>query len=132
MSVLLIEDYFQQIHETIGRCLIVQASRITYDKRGNYEGFISGDIFFADDSILHIRKFADVENGVSRLMYRYHYMTEAKKLIFRYDNTGHHKKLNLPTYPHHKHEGCEENVIPSSAPILQEVLKEIERLVRIS
>jgi len=129
---LLIETYFQQIHEIIGYCLIVQASRITYDKRGTYEGFISGDIYFADDSILHMREFTDVENSVNRLMYRYHYMTEAKTLIFRYDNTGHHRKLNLSTYPHHKHEGSEENVIPSSAPVLQEVLKEIERSVMIS
>ena len=121
-----IETYFQQIHETISHCLIVQTSRITYDKRGTYEGFISGDIYFADDSILHMREFTDVESGVNRLMYRYHYMTDAKTLIFRYDNTGHHRKLNLPTYPHHKHEGSEENVIPSSAPVLQEVLKEIE------
>ncbi len=59
-------------------------------------------------------------------------MTEAKILIFRYDNTGHHRKLNLSTYPHHKHEGSEENVIPSSASVLQEVLKEIERSVMIS
>jgi len=128
---LLIEDYFQQIHKTIARCLIVQASRITYDKRGSYEGFISGDIYFVDDSILHIREFADVESGINRLMYRYHYMTEIKALILRYDNTGHHRKLNLPTYPHHKHEGSEENVIRSSAPVLEEVLKEIEQLVMI-
>lgn len=123
-----IEAYFQQLLETINLCLIVQASRVTYDKRGKYEGFINGEIFFVDDSILHMREFVDVGNDVNRLMYIYQYMSEAKTLIFRYDNTGHHRKLLLSTYLHHKHEGSEENVIPSSAPVLEEVLKEIERV----
>jgi len=40
-------------------------------------------------------------------------------------NTPHHKKLNLPTYPHHKHDGSEANVTISSAPMLLDVLQEI-------
>ena len=51
-------------------------------------------------------------------------------LVFRYDNTGHHKKLNLSTYPHHKHEGCDNNVVPSAAKDLANVLKEIELLFK--
>ncbi len=43
-----------------------------------------------------------------------------------YDNSGHHNKLKLRTYPHHKHTGGEENVIESPAPELAAVLQEIE------
>jgi hypothetical protein len=46
-------------------------------------------------------------------------------------NTEHHQKLNLPTYPDHKHAGSEDNVVISSAPDLAAVLKEIEQLVRL-
>jgi hypothetical protein len=53
------------------------------------------------------------------------------KLVFRYDNTGHHKKLDLSTYPHHKHESSEDNVVPSAAPVLVTVLQEIESLVQL-
>jgi hypothetical protein len=56
-------------------------------------------------------------------------MTPGRALIFRYDNTGHHKRLNLPTYPHHKHEGAEDQVISSAAPTLAEVLSEIELMI---
>ncbi|MBD2577174.1 DUF6516 family protein [Oscillatoria sp. FACHB-1406] len=49
-------------------------------------------------------------------------------LIFRYDNTEHHRKLNLPTFPHHKHDRSEDNVIGSDAPFLIDVLKEIENI----
>ncbi|MEA1933155.1 MAG: DUF6516 family protein [Thermodesulfobacteriota bacterium] len=51
--------------------------------------------------------------------------------MFRYDNTGHHKKLGLSTCPHHKHNGVETRVIPSAAPDLAIVLQEIESLVQL-
>lgn len=127
-----IEAYFQQIRDIIETCLFLQASNVTYDKRGTHEGFIHGELYFADDSTLHIREFVEVEITINRLMYVYQYMSAPKTLIFRYDNTGHHRKLNLPTYPHHKHEGVQDNVIPSSAPDLTIVLTEIERLIKLT
>lgn len=126
-----IEAYFQQLRETIDTCPIVHSFNVTYDKRGSHEGFIRGEVYFVDGSILHLREFVDVEIGVDRLTYVYQYMDSAKKLVFRYDNTGHHKELNLPTYPHHKHEGSEYNVVASSAPDLTTVLGEIETLVEL-
>jgi len=44
----------------------------------------------------------------------------------------HHKKLNLPTYPNYKHDGSEENVISSLAPMLLDVLQEIAARVESS
>jgi len=32
-----------------------------------------------------------------------------KKPVFRYDSTGLRKELEPPAYPHHKHEGREDN-----------------------
>ena len=125
-----IEAYFQQLQETLAACRVLQASNITYDKRGTHEGILRGELYFIDGSVLHFREAIDTELSVDRLMYAYQYMSPAKTLIFRYDNTGHHKKLHLATYPHHKHEGDEETVIFSSAPDLTAVLQEIESLVR--
>jgi len=126
-----IETYFQRLREAIDTCPIVNAFNVTYDKRASHEGFIRGEIYFIDGSILHLREFVDVETNVDRLIYVYQYMNPGKELVFRYDNTGHHKELNLPTYPHHKHEGNEYNVRASSSPDLAGVLKEIEILVKL-
>lgn len=126
-----IEAYFQQLREIIDSCPIVRSFNVTYDKRGSHEGFIRGEVYFVDGSVLHVREFVDVEIGVDRLTYVYQYMDPAKRLVFRYDNTGHHKKLNLLTYPHHKHEGSEYNVVASPAPDLVAVLSEIEMLVEL-
>jgi len=79
-----------------------------------------------DGSILHLRGFVDVETSSDRLMYAYQYASSGGGMIFRYDNTGHHKKLNLGTYPHHKHVGSEDLVTASSGPTLAEILTEVE------
>jgi hypothetical protein len=61
-----------------------------------------------------------------------HRMDASSRLIFRYDNTKHHRKLNLPTYPDHKHESSEDNILPSPAPMLADILKEIELFISLS
>lgn len=126
-----IEEYFRQVQQILDACAIVQASSMTYDKRSTYEGFIRGEIYLIDDSILHLREFVDVAMIVERLTYVYQYMDSTGRLVFRYDNTGHHKKLGLQTHPHHRHDGCEDRVIESSAPELVEVLDEIGVLVEL-
>ena len=128
---MLIETYFKQLQQTVESCVIVQSFNMNFDKRGTYEDFIRGEIYLIDGSILHIREFVDVEVIVNRLMYVYQYLNSSKKFIFRYDDTGHHKELNLPTYPHHKHEGKEDNITVYSAPDLAAVLAEIESMIKI-
>lgn len=128
---MLIDDYFQVIRETIEAYPAVHSSAITYDKRTSYEGYIKGTILLLDGSTLHIREFVDVETDIERYMYAYHYQ-RGDKFIFRYDNTEHHRKLKLPTFPHHKHAGDETNVIATPQPTLADVLTEIETLLDIS
>jgi hypothetical protein len=124
-----VEVYFQHVRDVIEACPLVQSFDIADDKRGTHEGFIRGELHFVDGSVLHLREFVDVETTIDRLMYVYQYRDATKTLVFRYDNTGHHQKLDLPTYPHYKHDGREGTVVSSSAPTLAEVLNEIEGLV---
>ena len=126
-----IEAYFRQIERIIEACPVIQLSNVTYEKRGTHEGFIRGELYFVDGSTLHLREFIDVEITADRLMYAYQFIDSSKNLVFRYDNTGHHKKLGLFTYPHHKHDGGEDNVTSSAAPDLSTVLEEIELLVQL-
>jgi hypothetical protein len=126
-----IEDYFQKILGIIESCPVVQLSDVSYKKRGSYEGYIRGELYFVDGTMLHLREFVDVEITMERLMYAYQYLDSSSELVFRYDNTGHHRRLGLSTYPHHKHQGSEDNVVPSMAPDLSDVLREIESIVQL-
>ena len=52
-------------------------------------------------------------------------MDENKKLIFRYDNTKHFPKLI--NAPHHKH--ILNKITPCKEPELEQILKEIEKII---
>ncbi len=127
-----IEAYFHQHQLWIDACALVQSFNVSFDKRGTHQGVIRNEILFMNGSMLYVREFIDVESGVERLMYSYHYVDSSNQLIFRYDNTGHHKKLNLPTYPHHKHVGQSNTIAASTAPDFAAVLREIENEVVLS
>lgn len=126
---MLIEEDFFQFQHRLAACALVDFFNVHYDKRGTHEGFIRGEIHFHDGSTLRLREFVEAEPTAERLRYVYHYVTTSQQLIFRYDDTGHHRKLNLTTYPHHKHIGREEHVVASVMPTFSEILKEIEGLI---
>ena len=127
-----VEDYFAQLREDIAACLWVQTTTLSFDERGTHQGYVRGELRFVDGSTLHIREYVDTETTAERLIYAYQYMDAAQKLIFRYDNSGHHRRLNLPTFPHHKHDGSENAVIASPPPDLATVLAEISALIDLS
>jgi hypothetical protein len=121
-----IESYFRIIQDAVDECAVILVKSIQFEKRGTYEGYINGLLHFYDNTELHFREFVDVQINADCLMYSYHYIDDFGKIIFRYDNTGHHKKLNLPTFPHHKHVSSGNSIIASNAPNLKDVLQEIE------
>jgi CRISPR/Cas system-associated exonuclease Cas4 (RecB family) len=126
-----IEEYFLLIQRAVESSPIVRLSDMTYEKRGTYEGVVRGRLQFVDDTVLELREYVDVETKKDRLMYVYQYMDSSNNLVFRYDNTGHHKRLGLLTYPHHKHEGREVNVVPADAKDLPAVLDEVELIAKL-
>ncbi len=124
-----IEEYFDTLRKVIDESIIIQSAKVTYDKRSSRIGFIRGALYLLDGSQLHFREFIDTNMGIERYMYAYHYQQEDGKFVFRYDNTDHHRSLNLATHPHHKHAGAKNHVVNSHAPALAEVLSEVENLL---
>jgi hypothetical protein len=126
---LLIESYFENIRNIIAEFPLMQNFELATEKRSETLGFIRGNIYFNDGSSLHIREFVDVETSIERGKYTYQYMSKEDDLIFRYDNAPHHQKLNLSTFPHHKHDRNEDNIIASAAPLLEDVCQEIQKII---
>lgn len=125
----MIKAYFEEIRGLLESLIIVRSFEIDFQKRDIDEGFIRGNIYFVNGSILHFREFVSVQTRIERKMYSYHYMDASNNLIFRYDDAEHHQELNLSSFPHHKHEGREDNILSSNSPTLAEVLQEIEGIV---
>lgn len=127
---MLIEEYFLQLEAWIAQTPYLANVSLIKEKRSSYIGFIKGTIEFTDRSTLSVMEFVDVERGMDRYKYRYHYEDQNKQRVFRYDRAPHFP--SVLTHPHHKHIGPEtdpDRVTESSAPPLNEVLKEIERML---
>jgi hypothetical protein len=120
----LIEQYFQSMLDLLAELPFVESSNVNLEKRGDLAGFIRGEVEFRDgSSLLFFRELIDLRPPLQKTMYAYHYQKRDGALIFRYDNTAHHKLI--PTFPHHKHlhDG---DVASSELPSLEHVLREIE------
>jgi hypothetical protein len=80
---------------------------------------------FADQALLEISEAIVLSAGdLQWLSYRYHYQDPLGTPVLRYDNTPHHAETS--SHPHHKHVG--EQVVASSRPTLEDVLREVQTL----
>ena len=120
---MIIEDYFSQIQQLISSNYLIKYHSIVYQKRDDFFGYIKGKIQFSYESWLYLTEYVDVESEIDRGKYSYQYMNQDNQLIFRYDNAPHHQKLKLSSFPHHKHDRRDDNIIASNAPNLSNVLQ---------
>lgn len=121
-----ITEYFWQLENMIDCFPIIQSRTITCDERSESIGFIQGILYFSEGATLHLKEFVNVERGIDRHKYGYHFMRD-KEVIFRYDNANDPKARRLRTYPHHKHQG--DTILESQGPTLEEVLLEIADII---
>ena len=122
----MIDTYYQSLLNLVAASPNVRSSNLAIEKRGEYVGLIRGDIYFSDDSRLHLRELVNLHGDPPRSMYAYHYQRADNTLIFRYDNTRHHPQL--ANFPHHKHTWSDATPI-FALPDLASVIEEIETLI---
>ncbi|MFZ5820816.1 MAG: toxin-antitoxin system TumE family protein, partial [Chloroflexota bacterium] len=78
----------------------VESPDVNLEKRSELVGFIRGEVEFSDGSTLFFRELIDLRLPLGKMMYAYHYQSLEGALVFRYDNTAHHKSIS--TFPLHK------------------------------
>ncbi len=122
----MIEQYFQSLLDLLAGLPFVESPDVNLEKRGELVGFVRGEVGFNDGSVLFFRELIDLRLPLQKIMYAYHYQAANGALVFRYDNTAHHQAI--PTFPFHKHlkEG---DISASAVPSLEQVLREIERMI---
>lgn len=119
-----VDDYFSRILGLVEDRSSVVAHSLRFDRRTDRTGFVRGEIVFSDEKTLHIREFLDLDAEPRRLLYVYQFMGKDGSMLFRYDNSGHHR--SVVTFPHHKHIGADDSIEASAAPELDAVLDEVD------
>lgn len=122
----MIEQYFQSLLDLLASLPFVESPAVNLEKRGELVGFIRGEVVFNDNSVLYFRELMDLRLPLQKVMYAYHYQRSNGSLVFRYDNTAHHKSVS--TFPNHKHLQSGD-VVSAEIPSLGQVLREVEGLI---
>jgi len=120
------ELFLEQVKLQIGQSRYVLSSTLVREKMEEDAAFYRFRLLLIDGSRLDASERAEEING--RLLvtkYSFHWQDTDGQLIARWDNAAHH--LALPTFPHHIHDGAEENIQPHPPVSLADVLAEIAR-----
>jgi len=101
---------------------IITAYSIFEYKRYGLATELVAKIDFKDGSLLHIKDYLFIE-GTRK--YSYHWQDAQGRLITRWDNSPHHKRLS--TFPHHRH--LPEEVAASRERTIKDVLAIIKDVI---
>ena len=85
------------------------------------------EVVLIDKSELHIREYLSIENKrLQRLTYRFHWQSQERQLLARWDNAPHHPQIK--THPYHKHTPAiiVESEELSIIQLILEIIKEIK------
>ena len=92
-------------------------------------GFLRIKVIFQNNDILELSEYVqNTDVGIEVKSYTYHWQDAEGNLKKRWDNAKHHVKVS--TYPHHLHEGDENNVTQSDVMNFEKVEEIIKRELR--
>ena len=84
-------------------------------------------IYFSDGSFLEMTERIVEEDQLTTTKYRFHWQNKEGRIIKRWDNARHHPEIK--TFPHHLHDGSEDNGIAgkeiNGIKVLSKIIHEI-------
>lgn len=115
-------EHIAELEKLIVDNPIIQSSEIKERRVRRFDAYIKVRLLIVDESILEITEYvhAEEENFAEIKRYTYHWMSPSGQLRLRWDNVGHYPKL--PNFPHYRHDGDEQNVLPGEPMDLFKVL----------
>jgi len=117
-----IDNYFIETEKIISDFDIVISQKIEKKKTDDNFGILKGLLYFEKNKLDFIEVIRINSSNIIKIKYKYHFMTNKNKMIFRYDNVKHHQQIS--TFPHHKH--LPNDIISSIEPNFLTILLEIK------
>lgn len=123
-----IERHIDEICARLTAEPLVASYQILRSRIAALEGYYRIAVVLANQDILEMAAYLQCYQGsVETVDYRFQWMSADRALRVRWDNTPHHG--DLAGFPHHRHEGSEDIVLPGhpmdAMALLDEVLSRI-------
>ena len=124
-----IEAHLQQIGLALVSSPVVAAYEIVRQWANSDDGYIRVRMTLAKHDFLEAAVYVVLVNGeIVTEDYRYQWLSADKKTLRRrWDNTPHHP--DTPSFPHHIHDGSEENIVEGEPLSLLTLLHLLETIL---
>ncbi len=120
-------DYLLYIRSIILLADQVHHWQIMREEAQGNTGLLRYRLLLHNDDVLDIFERFTVEQGKAFITrYSYHWQRANQQFVKRWDNAPHYPTIT--TYPHHLHDGDENNVLPHPSITLMDVLTLIRQI----
>lgn len=121
------EQYLSEIKTKLIISPVILSFTVVEEQDLSDRGYFRARVILANNDFLEVSEYFIVEsNKTIPQRYRYQWMDDTQSILRRrWDNVPHFP--NLPNFPHHIHIASEDNVEPSQALGILEVLQIIEK-----
>ncbi|MEI6285017.1 MAG: DUF6516 family protein [Bacillota bacterium] len=93
-------------------------------------GYVRMKLALVNDDVTELFEYFSIDEAMCNIVtekYSYHWQSPAGEIRKRWDNAPHHREIE--TYPHHLHDGSEDNVKPSQVIGMVEIVTLLNELV---
>jgi len=120
-------SYFDAIEDRLLSESLVASVDFIDRWQTDVNGYIRVRLTFISGQRFEFSEYIQRNSGgsIEVITYAYQWMTADNSLICRWDNTPHFPRLS--SFPCHRHDGSEGNVLPDEARTISTVLDEIAR-----
>lgn len=121
-------EYLVYVHSVILLDDQVQHWQIIREEAQGDNGLLRYRLLLCNQDLLDIfERFMVNQGQVTITRYSYHWQQSSQQLVKRWDNAPHYPSLT--TYPHHLHEGDENNVLTHLQIKITDVLSIIRQII---
>lgn len=96
-----IESYLERIASETEKHPGILSNNVSFDNRGDVVYIVKGSFIFHNRYEFHFSEYWIYLDRWTLSSYSYHYQSNDKKTVFRYDNSPHHPEIE--TFPRHRH-----------------------------
>ncbi len=122
-------EYTNSIKHTLTIKSYITSFKIVRERLQDDFSWYRYRIRFDNGDLLEMtERFMVKENQIKVLKYSFHWQDTNGNIRKRWDNAPHH--ANLATFPHHVHDGSEENVLPHPAIMAEDMLAKVAKMFR--
>lgn len=121
----MIQAYLEDILERLSVSPVITSFQVLRHRTTNEEGHLRVKCKLLNDDIIEMNEYVEIKGEkIEVVTYSFHWQKDTAKLVKRWDNVAHHRKIE--SFPDHVHIETDRNVQESEPMNFEKVIKILE------